>query len=89
MKPFLGSSHYLTKGDESCSPPWWRWFGVSVLAGLAGIGGSIIVRNVIGGSFQEPVTILAGMAGAFLAGRAVAGAARGLLGRGANVPQVG
>jgi hypothetical protein len=71
-------------------PPWWNWLGISVLAGVAGIGGSILVQNVIGGSLQEPVTVLAGMAGAFLAGRAVAGLARGVLsGRAANLPQIG
>lgn len=60
-------------------PPW-PWLVTSVLAGVAGIGGSLAVMTVIGGGSTEPVTVLASMAGAFAAGRAFSGAANAFLG---------
>jgi hypothetical protein len=71
-------------------PPWWGWLVISVFAGLAGIAGSNLVANVIGGTLTEPVTVLANMAGAFLAGRALSGAVGAFLGAGAgNSRQIG
>jgi UPF0716 family protein affecting phage T7 exclusion len=63
---------------------------ISVFAGLAGIAGSVLVANVIGGTLTEPVTVLASMAGAFLAGRALSGVAGAFLGASAaNTRQIG
>jgi hypothetical protein len=62
---------------------------ISVFAGLAGIAGSVLVTNVIGGTLTEPATVLASIAGAFFAGRAVSGTAGAFLGaRADNIRQI-
>jgi len=72
------------------APPPWPWLAISVVAGIAGIGGSLAVMTVIGGAANEPITMLASMAGAFAAGRAVSSAANAFFGtRDAEVPQIG
>jgi len=61
-------------------PPWWQTLSIDVLAGIAGVGGGIVVANALGGAITEPLTFLAGMAGAFVAGRAISSVANGFLG---------
>jgi len=68
----------------------WPWLVISILAGIAGIGGSSAVTTIIGGTGNDAVTILASMAGAFAAGRAFSSLANGFFGtRDVEVSQIG